>query len=327
MQRTSPSSGRSFLHLGAWVFAALVVVVGCSPSTSPDISGSPSPSASSAPASSPSETPVPEPDLVVRLTSGLHNPPALTLTVEIMSDGQVVLGGGSKAWTARSLTAAGLDQIALAVLSAPLLQASADYPTQVIQPSGPAQGLPVGLTAATWTFTVGGGSDPVVVTSRAWLGDETEAMYFVPSPERKELDRLANLLASVSDWVTADGWASATWVSYEAASYLFWVTVWAETPGDGLPSVDGATWPFGGPIEAFGEVVATGVGTGRCGYLDPAQATDIAGTLSEAGVDPLDPNPGVVTDGFWVSLYLSPRTMDGFPTCADEASYLPPYGS
>jgi hypothetical protein len=245
------------------------------------------------------------------------------LSVEIMSDGQVVLAGNP--WTARSLTAAGLEQVGQQVLSAPLLQASADHPTLALQPSGSVQGIPVGLTAATWTFTMGGESDPVVVTSSAWLGDDTEAMYFVPSPERKELDRLANLLASVSDWVTADGWASAESDPYEAASYLLWVTVWAEHPADGLPSVTGATWPFTGAIEEFGDVVATGVGTGRCGFLDPAQATDIARTLSEAGVDPDDPNTGVVTDGVWVSLYRSPRTVDGFPTCADVSPYLPPY--
>jgi hypothetical protein len=34
-----------------------------------------------------------------------------------------------------------------------------------------------------------------------------------------------------------------------------------------------------------------------------------------------------VTDGGWVTLYLSPRTADGFPTCADVAPYLPPYPS
>ena len=36
---------------------------------------------------------------------------------------------------------------------------------------------------------------------RAWLGDEFEAQYFAPSPERKELDRLANLLVNIPDWV------------------------------------------------------------------------------------------------------------------------------
>ncbi len=45
---------------------------------------------------------------------------------------------------------------------------------------------------------MGEGPDAVVVTSAAWLGDEIEAQYFAPSPEREELDRLANLLVNIS---------------------------------------------------------------------------------------------------------------------------------
>jgi hypothetical protein len=244
-----------------------------------------------------------------------------------MSDGHVVLGGDP--WTTQSLTAAGLDQIAQEVLAAPLLQVSADYPSQPIQSGDPTQ-IPIGIIHSLWTFTVGEGADAVVVTSAGWLGDEFEAQYFAPSPERKELDRLANLLVTIPDWVTSDGWTTASWTPFEAASYLLWVTVWPAPIPDGLPSVVGATWPFDGPIEEFGELVVTDLehlSTGRCGYLDPAQATDIAGTLSNAGVDPNDTRPDVVTDGGWVGLYLTPRTLDGFPTCADAAPWLPPYPS
>jgi hypothetical protein len=256
---------------------------------------------------------------VVRL-SEQPNPTALTLSVEILSDGQVVLGGDP--WTERALTAVGLDEIDQEILTAPLLQASGDYPAEV-NPAVDPMNIPIGILHPKWIFTVGGGPDPVVVTSDRWLGDETEAMYWAPSPERQELDRLANLLASVSEWVTTDGWVSADWVPYEATSYLLWVTVWAE-PMDGLPSVVGAIWPFDGPITEFGEMVATvpDFSVDRCGYLEPAQATDVAGTLSDAGVDPGNPRPDVLTDGGRVSLYLSPRTEDGFPTCADMAPIL-----
>jgi hypothetical protein len=252
--------------------------------------------------------------------------------VEIMSDGQVVLGGDDS-WTTRSLTAAGLDQVDQEVLGAPLLQASGDYPAEAIPLSDPI----VGGYPPTWTFTVGGGANPVVVTSSAWLGDEAEAMYFVPSPERQELDRLAHLLASVSDWVTTEGWASAGSTPYEATSYLLWVTVWTAsdvTPvPDGLPSVVGITWPFGGPIEEFGDVVATNLSTGRCGYLDPSQETELVTILTGLGIDPPIPtgvnsqvSMDLATETGWVDVYLSPRTVDGFPTCADVVPFLPPYG-
>jgi hypothetical protein len=240
-----------------------------------------------------------------------------------MSDGQVVLGGNP--WTMRSLTADGLDQVRRRVLAAPLLQASADYPAEVIvQPADPMQ-IPVGLIHPVWTFVVGEGADAVVVTSGAWLGDETEAQYFAPSPEREELDRLAKLLVTIDEWVTSDGWTTASWMPYEAASYLLWVTVWSESTPNGLPSAAGMAWPFEGPIEAFGETVAADeISEGRCGYLQPSQAVDMAAGLSGIGVDATR-RVDVATDTGWVGLYLSPRTVDGFPTCADVSPYLPPY--
>jgi hypothetical protein len=195
----------------------------------------------------------------------------------------------------------------------------------------------IGFSSPTWTFTVGGGSNPVVVTSGAWMGNEVEAQGFVPSPEREELDRLAHLLASVSDWVTADGWASADWAAYEATSHLLWVTVWTgseSTPiPDGLPSVVGAAWPFEGPIEEFGDVVATNLSSGRCGYLDSSQTTDLVTILTGLGIDPptrsrVDSQAPVdlAIETGWVDVYLSPRTVNGFPACADVVPFLPPYG-
>ena len=308
-----------------WVLGIVIVATSCSPSpsASPEPSATPRATASE-PASSPAESPAPEVGLTVRLTDLVPNPPTLTLSVEIMSDGQVVLGGDS--WTSRSLTAAGLDQVGQEVLAAPLLQASADYPAEAIQPSGPVQGFPIGLIHPVWAFAVGEGPDAVVVTSAAWLGDEVEAQYWAPSPERKELDRLAHLLVGVSDWVGADGWATASWTPYEATSYLLWVTVWSDPAPDGLPSAAGVTWPFEGPIEAFGETVATNeISEGRCGYLEPSQAVDLAAGLSGIGFDP-NRRVDVATDAGWVGLYLSPRTADGFPTCADVSPNLPPYG-
>jgi len=303
----------------------LIVAASCSPSpsTSSEPSTTPQPTASE-PASSPTESPAPEAGLTVRLTQVVPNPPNLTLSVEIMSDGQVVLGGNP--WTTRSLTADGLDQIGQEVLAAPLLQTSADYPSEAIQPSDPMQ-IVVGIIHPLWTFTIGEGADAVVVTSAAWLGDEVEALYFAPSPERKELDRVANLLVGVSDWVGADGWATSDWTPYAAASYLLWVTVWSEAAPEGLPSVVGVTWPFEGPIQAFGETVAANeISEGRCGYLEPSAANVVVPILTGVAGD-VGRLANAATDAGWVGLYLTPRTVDGFPTCDDAAPWLPPYPS
>ena len=311
----------------AWAMLA-AVLVSCSPtsSTTPQASESPAPSASTVPTASPTESPAPETGLTVRLTQLIPNPPTLTLSVEIMSDGQVVLGGDP--WTTRSLTAAGLDQVAQEVLAAPLLQASADYPSEPIQPSGPVQGFPIGLIHPVWAFTVGEGADAVVVTSAAWLGDEVEAQYFAPSPERKELDRLANLLVNIPDWVTSDGWTTATWDAIR---------------GSELPAVGDGVAGRRPPRVCRQPSASHGHSTGRSkrsGRRSPRtmSARDDAGTssprrpptwqqaLSGIGVRPQRDGSTWRTDGGWVGLYLSPRTVDGFPTCADVAPYLPPYG-
>ena len=314
---------RKTIRIG-WVAGVLVLATSCSPSSSASPEPSTTAHATASEPASPAESPAPEVGLTVRLTQVIPNPPTLTLDVEIMTDGQVVLGGDP--WTTRSLTAAGLDQVAQEVLAAPLLQVSGDYPAEGISPSDPMQ-VPIGLIHPRWTFEVGEGADAVVVTSDGWLGDEVEAQYFAPSPEREELDRLANLLVNITDWMASDGWATASWSPYEATSYLLWVTVWSEPAPEGLPSAAGVTWPFEGRVEAFGESIAANeISDGRCGYIEPSQATDMTATLAVIGVDPRR-RVDVATDGGWVGLYLSPRTVDGFPTCADAAPWLPPYPS
>ncbi len=284
------------------------------------------------PTTSPTGSPA---TLLVRLTSEIHNPPVLTLSVEIMADGQVIEGG--EQWSSRTLTADGLEQVEEAILSSPLLQDSADYPWELAVPPEQA---PIGISG-TWKFVIGEQPEPIVVTSGVWL-DEAEALYFVPSPERQELDRLAHLLADPTAWVTSDGWVEADSAPYEAASYLLWVTVWPAPTPDGIVSGAEVTWPFAEPLEEFGDVVETGEGgvgpgppgsaEGRCGYIDSSMAADLVTVLTGLGFDPptLDgansqADMNVATETGWVSLFLSSRTVDEFPTCADAAGFLPPH--
>jgi hypothetical protein len=319
-----PGKRLSIRWPGLLVAGTAVLALACQPSGSGAPSATPndlpssSPAASTSASAEPTEAPA---SLLVRLTSEIHNPPALSLRVEILSDGRVVEGG--QPWSTRTLTAAGLEQVEATILSSPLLQDSADYPWVLAVPPEQA---PIGISG-TWTFVIGEQPEPIVVRSGVWL-DEAEPLYFVPSPEREELDRLAHLLADPASWVTADGWVETESAPFQAEGYLLWVTVWSETAPEGLPSAAGVTWPFDGPIESFGEVVATDLSLGRCGYLEPPQAADLEASLTEVGA-PTDVSRRVdlATDGGWVGLYLSPRTVDGFPTCADEAPFQPPYVS
>ena len=332
---------RGFLEPGpggrgpALLGTVLLLLAACAPtaSESPSASVTPTSQASASSEATPTSTPA-VPALEIRLTIGRGNPPNLTLEVEILTDGQVVEVYDSVPpwWTTRNLNERGMAQVREAVLDAPLLQTSADYPRQLAVPPEEA---PIGISG-TWIFTIGEGAEAVTVTSDAWL-QEAEALYYVPSPEREELDRLAGLLMTLHDWVADDGWATPSWDAYQAESYLLWVTVWPPPAAEGIPSAVGVDWPFDGPIEAFGDEVAPAGGTeagARCGYIDAVAAEAMVTVLAGIGIETQagdvigqDNSVNVVTDNGWVGIYLSPRTPTGFPTCADEVPYHPPYGS
>jgi hypothetical protein len=115
------------------------------------------------------------------------------------------------------------------------------------------------------------------------------------------------------------------------------VTVWPSPVPDGTVSDVEVTWPFQGSLEEFGDVVTSGEAeggevVGRCGYLDASDATSVVTTLTGLGFDPsvrIDAQSqarmDLATETGWVSLFLSARTVGGFPTCADVAGVLPPH--
>jgi hypothetical protein len=315
------------------VIAALVMLaIGCQPS-----GGGPSALSSELPSASPSAsvsgsaepTESPPATLLVRLTSEFL-PPTLHLEVEIMSDGQVIEGGDEV--STRTLTASGLAQVEDEILSSPLLQDSAEHPWELaVTP----EEAPIGLSG-TWKYVIDEQPGTIVVTSGIWL-DEAEAMYFVPSPERQELDRLAHLLADLSSWVTPEGWVEAEWAPYEATSYLLWVTVYPPPVPEGTVYGAEVIWPFDGSLEDFGDIVRRGVSetgevVGRCGYLDASDMAGLVTTLTGLGFGPTvridvesQAHMDLASEANWVSLYLSAQTVGGFPTCADAAQSLPPY--
>ena len=263
---------------------------------------------------------VPEPDRLLSVSLGCPIPPPhVRPVITITGTGRVIAPqapGAPGQWSVRQLSARGLARIRQEVLEAPLLQASAHYPLELL----PDAGVNAGSCDA-YSFVVGDGADVVVVTSTPWQGDAYEASSAVPSPGRRELDRLAHLLASIGEWLDADGWIDPAWRPYAANSYLLRTVANSEFPApDGTPSSVGMTWPFAGPIEAFGDSVDQ---TNRCGYLDLPQAFETVRLLRGLGVDArldtVTSNIELSTDAGWITALLSPSAPDGIPNCADEA--------
>lgn len=241
--------------------------------------------------------------------------------VTLSADGRFVLISG----VVRQLSPAGFDQLQRDALQLPALQASAEYKLE------PRPGAPDGPGHGTCSnrFTLGEGTSKVVVTATNWQGDEEEALYLLPAPERRALDALALHLLDVEAWLAPAGWSDPAARRYVSSSYRFALTANGSTPPSYVdaPPVAGVPWPFDGPIEQFGEPL----GAARCGYLDLGQAFETLRLMRQWGVHPLanevDPAPlltldrfgygNFTTDAGWFSFWLTPRSPDGYPSCSD----------
>lgn len=225
----------------------------------------------------------------------------------------------------RTLSPTGFDQVQREALQLPILQASADYQLE-FRPGAPEA---PGHGACVNRFTLGEGTSKVVVTATNWQGDEEEALYFVPSPERRALDALALHLLDVEAWLGSAGWSDPASYRYVSGSYRFSVIANGRVPPDyvNAPRVDDVPWPFDGPIEQFGDPE----GDARCGYLDLGQAFETLRLMRQWGVHPLanevDPASSLTLDRFgagnftteagWFSFWLTPRSPDGYPGCSN----------
>ena len=266
-------------------------------------------------------------DVNLRSMSGIPIWPAdLTLT----ADGRVFFwrGGGSLgsndgAMAVRQLNPRGVAQFRRDVLAVPALRESASYGLEHRQgaPEAPGHGL------CGNSFIVGEGPDAVVVHATNWQGDEEEAAYWVPSPERKALDELALHLEQAEAWLGEAAWSDAVARPRVSGSYMLWLEPPLDIPPEGVdvPTVSGVQWPFDGPIEEFGDPVEQA----RCGYLEVGQAFETLRLMRERGVfvRPLGADPvrhvgldGVgngafATDAGWFSFWITPRSPDGYPRC------------
>lgn len=135
-------------------------------------------------------------------------PPALTLTTN--RDVILTSGPDQGGWQIGRLTPTAFSDL-MAVAEHPYLQRSATYEQELRAGAGE----PPGHGLCIYLFTLGAPDDRVHVTSISWFGEEEESAYYVPSPERRQLDELARRLMLGGDLFADAAWEQQPTV-YEA---------------------------------------------------------------------------------------------------------------
>jgi len=278
----------------------------------------------------PTESPVAGDALLLRVVSmggGPIDPASLLSRTTLMADGTLIWQPISSqtdlsSFVTRTLTEEGLADLRQYIFGSGLLDANAAHELE------PQPGLePPGRGVSVHQFTAGDGDDSVVVTSVQWLGDDEEAAYFQPAPEREQLDALALALRDPESLVGDDAWAGPA-APYEADEYQLVLTPYRDVPPYGNPDVSNVPIPLDGPLDEFGaESGDPRPPVTRCGVLDRAEASGIVDALVAMGsavtnMVGLD-GPSVASLDWAegngaVDLYLLPRMPDGYPECDDQ---------
>ncbi len=300
-----------------------------SPSVAPIESERPSPSAT--PGATPPFPVAAEPAtsgdaLLLRIVTlgGPIDPFSMLPGVTVTADGTVIWRPVSTTeltgYLTRRLTDDGLAELRQIVFGDGLLDADA---THELEPLPDAE--PPGRGATEHTFTVGEGSDQVVVTSVGWLGDEEEATYYEPDPERRALDELASQLRDPESLLGEDAWDGPA-TTYEADEYLLVLTAYRDVPPYGNPDISQVTLPTDEAPDEFGDAYGAGVEppNARCDVLSRDEAAAIVDALTTLGVSEensvgMDRATGASLDwaegGGVVDLYLLPRMPGEYPGC------------
>lgn len=300
--------------------------------------------ASASPTSQPSDTPTPsetlEPSPSPSPVSGLADPgdmmlrltevcdvygPVTRPTLTVTSDGRAVwLAEASAAepqgYLVRRLTADGLAELRSRVEATGLLDTSARYvPEPLPDVEVPGQGA----CSRRFEYVADAVDEAVVVNAVQWFGDDFEAEYFQPSPERKELDALAGELNGIESWLGRNAWDETPAAAYRAGRFLVVAAV-AEDPftTEGAPDVDEVSWPFDEPPDAFGEPAGDSEPQQRCAVADAAAVERLADELAARGLEQFeDIAPGAGVTLPWashdasVNLLIYPQLPDGAPGC------------
>jgi len=309
--------------------------VGDDPSPSPSVAPSASPAASpSASATVPSASASAEPSasavaddaLMLRVVFGGGGPtypsdsvPWLTL----MGDGTLIWqpvppGAESASLVRRTLTEQGLADLREHIFGAGLLDASATHELEPLPGANP-PGRGVGV----YMFTADDGDDQVVVRSLQWLGDEEEATYYQPAPEREELDALAQRLRDPESLLGADAWTGPA-EPYEGTEYQLLLTPYRDVPPYDTADASEIPWPFDGPLDEFGEVSGSQPPVTRCGGLSRDEAAAIIDALAALGYEQIGLDLATVGSLDWaegngrVDLTILPLMPDGYPPCDAE---------
>lgn len=233
-------------------------------------------------------------------------PPALTVT----ADRAVILTSGPDegGWQIGRLTPEAFSDL-MTIAQHPALQRSAEYRPELLAGVGD----PPGHGLCVYVFTLGAPDARVHVTSVSWFGDQEESAYYVPSPERRELDELARRLMLGRDLFADTAWEQQP-AAYDGDHFLVWIWPEAAPPTQGAPAL--ADLDPLGDITTFGEPIRSG----RCGYLDRAEAEEMRAAFAGSPT-PMAPSAisylTVATEGGSANIVTSPITPDGYPTCGD----------
>lgn len=304
-----------------------------SASVGPTVTASPSAAPSSAaPSPSPaaSEPAVADDGLLVRVVTsggGPTDPASLLPTATVMADGTVIWRPFDPmtdftGFVTRKLTPAGLEELRQHIFADGLLDADAAYE---LEPLPGAQ--PPGRGVAVHVFTVGGAADEVVVTSVGWLGDEEEATYYQPAPEREALDALAQRMRDPESLVGESAWEAPA-SAYRAPDYQLVLYPARDVPPYGNPDIAEVPIGFAGPVDEFGAQAGDPrPPLARCGVVSQEEAAEIVEALTALGVaetNSVAMDRATFASLDWaegsgiVDLYLLPRMPDGYPECEDQ---------
>jgi hypothetical protein len=301
--------------------------------TSPSASTSASPSPSASTTTSPSEEPtepsasaVADDDLVLRIElagGGPTYPTQYLPWVTLMGDGTLIwqpvppeTEAGSL--VTRNLTEQGLAELREQIFGSGLLDASATHELEPLPDSEP-PGRGVGV----YTFTANAGGGQAVVRSVQWLGDEEEATYYQPSPERQGLDALAQRLRDPEALLGADAWAGPA-EPYEGTDYRLWLTPYRDVPPYDTADAAEIPWPFEEPLDEFGEPSGSAPPVTRCGAITRDEAAAIIDTLASLGYAQIGLDRATSGSLDWaegngtVDFSILPLMPDGYPRCEAE---------
>ncbi len=222
-------------------------------------------------------------DLVVRIDAlGELCCPAPVAVATV--DGRLVTRAADGPLVERRLTAAGVQRLRDEVVGTGLFDRDLEVRLELSPAASP---VPHGISAR--TFRVWNGARTVTVSSPVL--QQSEEVFYKPSPARTQLDALAAHLTAPESWLPSTAWAVEAPRAYVADGFR--VVSSAEPVGGSPPDVDAIDWPFTTSIADFGEPLAAtsqvfvpiGPGTRplRCAALDANDARSARDAWERAG--------------------------------------------